>query len=142
MKIRECGSGRSNVYFPQCSNFSPPEQSMTPYSFQCFAIHIMISSHDLFFLLCNCFYIIYEEEVSCHWNYRTCGWIGINVVEYGKIRLKIAVKYCTEKNTIFIQKLLHVLILSCILNIAVTLIALKREVAAEHCRFSVERMSS
>jgi len=40
------------------------------------------------------------------------------------------VKYCTEKNTIFIQKLLHVLILSCILNIAVTLIALKREVAA------------
>ncbi len=41
-------------------------------------------------------------------------------------------KYCTEKNTIFIQKLLHVLILSCILNIAVTLIALKREVAADY----------
>lgn len=52
-------------------------------------------------------------------------------------------KYCTEKNTIFIQKLLHVLILSCILNIAVTLIALKREVAADsNRRFSVERMSN
>ena len=42
----------------------------------------------------------------------------------------------TEKNP------LQFAVSSCILCIAVTLIALKREVAAEHCRFSVERMSS
>mgnify|MGYP004508917573 FL=1 len=37
-----------------------------------------------------------------------------------------------RKNTIFIQKTLQVLILSCILNVAVTLIVLKREVAADY----------
>ena len=37
-----------------------------------------------------------------------------------------------RKNTIFIQKTLQVLILSCILDVAVTLIALKREVAADY----------
>ena len=40
------------------------------------------------------------------------------------------------------KKSLQFAVSSCILCIAVTLIALKREVAAEHCRFSVERMSS
>ena len=51
-------------------------------------------------------------------------------------------KLCTQKNTKSGTKYLRSRIFSCILAIAVTLIAMKREVAARRGRFSVERMSS
>ena len=51
-------------------------------------------------------------------------------------------KLCTQKNTKSGTKYLRSRIFSCILAIAVTLIAMKREVAARCGRFSVERMSS
>ena len=44
-----CGSGRTSVYFPQRSSFSPQEVSITSYSFQPFAIHILFLPHFLLF---------------------------------------------------------------------------------------------
>lgn len=46
-------------------------------------------------------------------------------------------EFCTKKKTIILLILWNIL---CILSLAVTLIAMKREVAAKS-RFSVERMS-
>jgi len=49
---------------------------------------------------------------------------------------------CIKKSTKKNKKLLHSHKLYVILTLAVTLIAMKREVATEFGRFSVERMSS
>lgn len=49
---------------------------------------------------------------------------------------------CIKKRTIFLKNNLQEPDLSYILNVAVTLIAMKREVAARCGRFSAERMSS
>ena len=49
---------------------------------------------------------------------------------------------CTKKSAKFVKKSLHFFGRSCILIDAVTLIAMKREVAARERGFSVERMSS
>ena len=47
-----------------------------------------------------------------------------------------------KKSAIFVKKSLHFFLRSCILIDAVTLIAMKREVAVRMWQVSVERMSS